>query len=135
MRGSGLLLARAAADHVGTPFRMGGRERATGVDCVGLVVVSLQALGREVAPLPHYSLRQTDIGRFLTIATNTGLLACVKPLNQGDILLLRPSPAQWHLAIYGEDTRTIIHAHAGLRRVTKSWLPEDWPIERSWRLD
>ena len=50
----------------------------------------------------------------------------------GDVLLLRPGPAQVHLAIVGAGG--LIHAHAGLGRIVLTPPPLPWPIERHWRL-
>jgi len=130
----GRSLAAAASRFVDTPFQLGGRNPATGLDCVGLVVASLEAIGRKVGPTPHYGLRQTRLEALSLLAASSGLKAGPSKGQIGDVILLRPSPAQWHLAILGHNSQ-IIHAHAGLRRVVAGPLPQDWPIERRWHLD
>lgn len=126
-------LAEAARDLVGTPFRAGGRCRKRGVDCIGLVALSLEAAGRTIEPLPRYAMRQSTIEALLPLARAAGLRPAPGIFEAGDVLLLRPSAAQYHLAICNA-RGGIIHAHAGLGRVVIGGLPA-WPVLRSWRLD
>ena len=126
-------LADAARTLLGTPFRAGGRCARRGVDCVGLVALSLSAIGRDVAPLPCYNLRRSTIASLLPFVRAAGLDQVTGPHMVGDMLLLCPSAAQYHLAICSGDS-IIIHAHAGLRRVVAGALPAHWPIARVWRL-
>lgn len=50
----------------------------------------------------------------------------------GDVLLVRPGPAQVHLLVCARDGR-FVHAHAGLRRVVAMPGPHGWPVLRHWR--
>lgn len=133
MTRAGEQLAAAAGAMAGTPFRLGGRDPVTGLDCIGLVVAALEAIGRPVATLPSYTLRQFDIQRFLVFAQTAGLLSTDTQPIAGDVLLLHPSPSQCHLAI-SLSRRGIVHAHAELRRVVISPAPLPWPVTRRWRL-
>jgi len=54
-------------------------------------------------------------------------------LEDGDVLVFAPGPAQLHLAIVAPGGG-IIHAHAGLRRVVRTPFPLPWPIIGHWRL-
>ncbi len=130
---TGARLEAAAAALLGVPFRLGGRDPASGLDCVGLITAALEASGRQIGPLPRYSLRQFDLSRFLAIADKIGLRATNDTGQIGDILLLRPSPMQHHLAILRGDGG-IVHAHAELGRVVITPHPLPWPITRCWRL-
>jgi len=126
--------AAAAEALVGTPFRFRGRDRTTGLDCVGLVLAALSDIGRKPAELGGYAMRQTNPSRHFEVA-----LACgFRPfdgnaLEPGDLLLTLPGMAQVHLLVLGPDGR-FIHAHAGLGRVVRAPAPCPWPIERIWRL-
>jgi len=133
MTGPGAALASAASGLVGARFRLGGRDPATGLDCIGLVVAALEMVGRPVAVLPAYTLRQHDLHRLLDIAPGAGLQPAPGGEARGDVLLLRPSPSQWHLAI-SLGSAGIVHAHAELRRVVITPPPLPWPVMRRWRL-
>jgi cell wall-associated NlpC family hydrolase len=129
-----LALAHAAQDLLGTPFRLRGRDARTGVDCIGLVSVALARTGRHPPRLPDYAMRNLDLARFARLLPEAGFVHCESALSAGDLLLLRPSAAQFHLAIVGP-SGLLVHAHAGLGRVVSSHpasLP--WPIEARWHL-
>ena len=108
--------ARAAEALAGTRFRLGGRAPAHGLDCVGLVLAALAKTGRSIPAVRGYALRNAAIARWSDAFDAAGLAAAAAPVRRGDVLLLRPGPAQWHLAIAVDGAR-IAHAHAGLRRV------------------
>lgn len=130
-------LAEAAEDFVGVPFRLFGRDSRYGLDCVGLVAAAFARSGSAVPAPSGYALRNTDIAPFLPFAAQAGLVPCEGKPERGDVLLLAPGPAQHHLAIAtGPDS--IVHAHAGLRRIVLQPLATDpahgTPILRAWRL-
>lgn len=50
----------------------------------------------------------------------------------GDILILNVAPFQIHVAIDAGDG--IVHAHAGLGRVVRMALPDDWRTLERWRV-
>lgn len=125
--------AQAATNLVGIPFRPGGRSPVLGVDCIGLVCIALAGVGREVATLPNYAMRNLCIERFCVLATSLGLERANGAQRIGDVLVLNPSCAQFHLAIVA-NSGSAVHAHAGLRCVTASPLPLPWPLIASWRL-
>ena len=129
----GFKLADAACEFVGQPFRFGGRDPATGLDCIGLIVAALERTGRKISVLPAYTLRQHALSPFLALTESVGLKPTNAPPERGDVLLLRPSPSQFHLAI-GLGEQGIIHAHAELRRVVITPPPLPWPVARRWRL-
>jgi cell wall-associated NlpC family hydrolase len=131
--GRRLAFAAAAESFVGSPFRFRGRDSKTGLDCVGLVAAALSQLGDSVPELAPYSMRQRDFDVQLGRASVAGFAEVVGLLEAGDLLLLRPGPAQVHLAIVG-GSAGLVHAHAGLGRVVMTPLPCPMPIERHWRL-
>lgn len=127
-------LADAALALVGCPFRLHGRDPATGLDCVGLVSAALATSGARPA-VPHgYGLRNTRINQWLPLAKRSGLVAAPGPMRAGEILLIALAHCQHHLVI-AADHATVIHAHAGLRRVVLQPRDPAWHIQAKWRRD
>ena len=125
-------LAGAALALVGTPFRLHGRDPSRGLDCIGVLEAAASSCGVPVRLPNGYALRSRRLPELAAIAGSLSLGAASGAIRAGDVLLLRPGPCQHHLAIaVGE--RRIVHAHAGLRKVVASVLPETWPIARRWR--
>jgi cell wall-associated NlpC family hydrolase len=129
---SGEALAAAAERFVGAPFRLHGRDPERGLDCVGLVLAALETVGRR-ARIPAYRLRMREIGGLVAAASEAGLVEVSGPITAGDVLLVRPGPAQHHLAIAASGGG-FVHAHAGLGRVVLTPAPLPWAEERRWRL-
>ncbi|MFN4134304.1 MAG: peptidoglycan endopeptidase [Novosphingobium sp.] len=122
-------LADAALELVGLPFRLHGREPASGLDCVGVVAEALRRTGRAVSVPEGYSMRTASVARFLGCAEQSGL----KPVDSdGDVILCMASPIQPHLLVAVRDG--YVHAHASLGRVTFMPPPLDWPVIAQWRL-
>ena len=126
-------LAEAAEALVGAPFRLHGRDPATGLDCVGVIVAALRASGRRVVDSRGYGLRNGSVAPLLDLAEANSLNQAQGAIEPGDILLVRPGPGQHHLLI--ATGAGFIHAHAGLRRVVAQPGPLPWPIERRWRIE
>lgn len=126
-------LADAACQFIGAPFKLGGCSPDTGLDCVGLVVCSLHLIGRDTYRPSGYRLRNASIDQFLTLAELNGFQPSDSKEQRGDLVLVRPGPAQHHLAIANGDGR-YVHAHAGLRKTAITQLPEDWTALNRWRL-
>ena len=127
-------IAQAAKALVGVPFRLHGRNPATGLDCVGVVVAALATTG-DRRPFPcDYRLHMRDVTRFTLRAGEFGLIACHGQPFPGDIRLFHVGPCQHHVAICAGNGR-LIHAHAGLRRVVESPSLTSWLLVGHWRLD
>jgi cell wall-associated NlpC family hydrolase len=133
MSAPGEAVAAAAEALVGSPFRLHGRDPASGVDCVGLVAYALAAAGaRPVAPA-GYGLRNLGITQWLPLAKRSGLIPTNgEALRRGDVVLITLAHCQHHLVI-GADSQNVIHAHAGLRRVVRQPMDPDWQIGAKWR--
>ena len=130
---TGETLVKVALELVGTPFRLHGRDPATGLDCIGVIAAALGACGRQ-AELPNgYALRNRRLPEFGAFAAGCGLVAVTGPVAAGDVLLVQSGPGQFHLLI-AAGNGGFIHAHAGLRRVVRSEAPLDWPVIAHWRL-
>ena len=132
MTDAGEALAKTARDLIGCPFRLHGRDPATGLDCVGLVSVVLQRNGARPAPPSGYALRNLDIAHWLPLARQSGLLPSPGPIRAGDVLLIALAHCQHHLAIV-VDALCVVHAHAGLRRVVLQPRDPAWQINAKWR--
>jgi len=133
MTGPANLLVEAARRFVGAPFRLHGRDPATGLDCVGLVAAALAAMGRTPIVPRTYALRNSDITNLLGFAAANGFEDIGGPVEPGDLVLVRPGPAQFHLLI-AERSGSFIHAHAGLRRVVRMPGPLGLTVHRHWHL-
>lgn len=129
----GARLARAAEALLGCPFRLHGRDPASGLDCVGLVAAAMTDSGLTPLAPTGYGLRNLTIGQWLVFAQRSGLTRASGPVWPGDILLLRLGPCQHHLMV-AIDAGTVIHAHAGLRRAVRQPLECGWQITARWRI-
>jgi cell wall-associated NlpC family hydrolase len=129
----GAALARAAEALIGTPFRCHGRDPASGLDCIGLVFASLAAIGRMPVAPAGYAMRNQSIDHWLGCAPASGLAAVKGQIARGDVLLMQPSAVQHHLMI-AASADSVIHAHAGLRRVVCQPLANQPAITAHWRL-
>ena len=132
MTAPGEALAEAARALIGSPFRLHGRDPATGLDCVGLVSAALAASGVRPAVPTGYSLRNLDIAQWLPLAQQSGLVPAPGAICAGEVLLIALAHCQHHLVI-AADAVTVIHAHAGLRRVVLQPLDPAWQVHAKWR--
>jgi cell wall-associated NlpC family hydrolase len=120
----------AARAMVGVRFRLQGCDPATGLDCVGLVWAAYAAVGvRMVRPL-DYPLRG-----WMRERVEAGLVAAgffrAADAEIGDVALVALAAGQYHLGLIGP--ASLVHAHAGLRRVVETPLDNNVATER-WRL-
>jgi len=126
-------LGEAALALMGSPFRLHGRDPATGLDCVGLVFASLAAIGRRPVAPRGYGLRNLSIDQWLDLAERSGLERAPGPVGADEVLLVALGYGQHHLMITtGRDE--VVHAHAGLRRVVSHRLDPDSAIGAKWRV-
>jgi cell wall-associated NlpC family hydrolase len=96
---AGGAIVAAAERYLGIPYRWGGSDPATGLDCSGLVQLALRDLGVKV---PRTSVEQSRVGQ------PVGSLAEARP---GDLLFWassRPGQAN-HIGIYVGDGK-MLHA-------------------------
>lgn len=123
-------IERAARDLIGIPFKLHGRDRGTGLDCVGVVAEVVRATGRQPVVPEGYSLRNAGVSHFLKFASANTLMPTD---HSGHIVLCMVNPIQPHLLV--RVSGGFVHAHAGLRRVTFMPDPLPWPITMQWNLD
>ncbi len=111
---------------IGTPFRLHGRDPATGLDCVGLIA----CVADHDAPPTGYAMRGGSAESWTALLDLFAIRRKRSPITAGDILLLEAGSAQFHLGIFTGDG--LIHADAGLRRVVETPGPVRWPIHGIW---
>ena len=122
--------AKRALALVGTPFRPQGRDRAHGLDCVGLCLAVYHLPAGLVRD--DYRLRGNHREELeATIADHFRKVAAAR-LKQGDLLLMRPAADQLHLGI--TTVGGFVHADARLRQVVEAPGRPGWPIIGTYRL-
>lgn len=130
MSGPGLAIAAEAL--VGVPFRLHGRDPASGLDCIGVFAAAMAGMGRPVAVPNGYTMRLRDIAAFRPLATGFGFAETGGDILPGDVLMFAVGPVQFHLGIAAAGGH-FIHAHAGLRRVVIGPADADWQPAGHWR--
>ncbi|AMO72772.1 hypothetical protein [Sphingorhabdus sp. M41] len=118
----------------GARFCLHGRDEETGLDCIGLAQKCLLAGDFECDAPNGYSIRggcEQSINKFMA-ETGFTRFPPESELCEGDIILVRPSPVQWHFLIRAEDG--FVHAHAGLGKVVYCPGDSPWPIVAIFRL-
>lgn len=126
-------LARASEGLVGVPFRLHGRDPETGLDCIGLLSAAMAIGGAPIALPTGYPLRLRELAQWLPDPAELGFGKALSAFRPGDVVLLQPGPAQFHLAI-ADHMLGWVHAHAGLRRVVRDAALPAGTIAAHWRL-
>lgn len=129
----GQQLAKEAANFIGVRFQLLGRDPNHGLDCVGLITCSLEAIGCKPVIPSGYRLRNSDPYTWINCAERSGLTPVRGPVATGDVLMLYPGPGQYHLII-AETANVAIHAHASFRRVVRQPMSLAESCEAHWRL-
>lgn len=126
--------AGAAIQLVGVPFRLHGRDPATGLDCVGVAYCALHQIGRFVSLPNDYKVCGGNIANFDEWAIQAGFVAVDSDTSMrcGDIILCATAVSQHHLMVWAGNG--FVHAHASLRRVVLMPAPSPWPVLAHWRM-
>ncbi len=124
----------AARAMVGARFRPQGCEPETGLDCVGLVWAAYAAAGYGAVRPAAYPLRGWSEERIVAALEEAGLrrVSGGAAVRAGDVALLTLPARQFHLGLIG--AHSVIHAHAGLRRVVEAPLEAAWRAAAHWHL-
>jgi hypothetical protein len=114
---------------VGVRFRPQGRDAATGLDCVGVIVAGFALPNESVRKDyrirgPHRSVIEQGLAQYFRRVARTRA-------REGDVLLLAVARDQFHLAI--RTRRGFVHADAGLGKVVETPGAPPWPIAGVWR--
>lgn len=99
---------------VGTPFRLQGRD-SDGLDCIGLIAC-VHGLTEE-APRA-YAMCGTAAEKAMAVLDRLFVRRAAHVPEAGDIVLMQPGLDQLHLGLW--TGTSLIHAHAGLRRVVEA---------------
>ncbi len=127
-------LAEAAERMIGCRFRLHGRDAATGLDCIGLLAASLRKIGRPGDFPNGYRLRTGQWNDMPRLARDHGFAEASGETMPGDVVFVRPGPAQLHLLIAATRREWFIEAHAGLGRVVLRPGPPDGILVQRWRM-
>lgn len=125
-------LAAAAETLVGVPFRLNGRDPASGLDCIGVLAAALAACGKAREWPGGYRLRMASLDGWLPDPADFGFVPAEGAVQPGDAVMQHVGPAQFHCAIAVAGAQWV-HAHAGLRRVVRSPALPAGPIIHHWR--
>ena len=117
---------------VGVPFRAQGCDPAMGVDCVGLVWAAYAAIGRRVVRPRDYPLRGWARARVAAALEAAGFVPVDAEARDGDVALIAFAAGQFHLGLTGP--ASLVHAHAGLRRVVETPFDAGREDAALWRL-
>ncbi|MGE0109105.1 MAG: C40 family peptidase [Bdellovibrionales bacterium] len=113
----------AARSCIGTPFHHQGRQPSVGLDCIGLVVVSLKAVGVSVCDRQDYGVRPE--GGALVAALEAHGARAVSEISAGDILLFRYDNQPQHVGI-ATSSSSLIHAFAPVGSVVETGIGDYW---------
>ncbi|MBA2467042.1 MAG: C40 family peptidase [Sphingomonas sp.] len=119
-------MAKSYADRaralVGTPFRVQGREAATGLDCAGLIIVTFGLPSAQFRR--DYRLRgdhRLELARVIALHFRRMPRAQGRP---GDLLMLSVARDQLHLAV--QTDAGFVHADAGIGTVVETPGTPKW---------
>lgn len=121
-------LIAAARSYLGVPFRHQGRS-ARGLDCAGLVAVSLVAIGREPADVTAYGREPLDQGLRAMCVANFGEPVSKDEMRPGDVPLMQFRGEPSHVGIvtaYPEGGLALIHSYAQIRKVVEHRIDPEW---------
>ena len=127
-------MAETAISLCGSAFRLHGRDAKEGLDCIGLADQCLRAADAGCRTPNGYSIRGGSVQTIADFMAGIGFerFSPASGLQEGDIILVRPSPVQWHFMIRADDG--FVHAHAGLGKVVFCPGEPPWPIVSIFRL-
>ncbi len=128
------MIADKAMSLCGARFCLHGRDVEQGLDCIGLAEQCLIAARFDCDVPNGYSIRGGSEQAIAAFMAEAGFerFAPESDLCEGDILLARPGPMQWHFLIRAGDG--FVHAHAGLGKVVHCPGAAPWPIAAIFRL-
>jgi cell wall-associated NlpC family hydrolase len=118
----------AARSFAGVPFRHRGRSER-GLDCLGLIVVAMQAVGRLMADRASYGRNPVNDGIAEAARAHFGKPILLKNLRPGDVVLMQWHQQPNHVAIvtdYPGGGLALIHSLAG-KCVVEHRLADPWP--------
>lgn len=127
-------IVACARAHLGVRFAHQGRHPATGLDCLGLLIVASEAAGVKLQGMKPSMLDDRQYGarpdtEYLRAMLAQHLQPVARP-QFGDVLLLRVEGRPQHLALVTDypvvGELGMIHAYAIARRVVEHRLDDVW---------
>lgn len=118
----------AARGFLGVRWRHQGRS-TRGVDCAGLVICAMRAVGRDPVDVEGYGRVPYRAGLEDALAANLGDPLPVESMQVGDVALMRFAGQPSHVGIIGDyryGGYSLIHAFAQNRQVVEHGLDENW---------
>ena len=112
----------------GVRFRHQGRSRR-GVDCAGLLLVSMAAIGRPIADLEAYGREPLGGGLRAMMVTNLGEPIPKDEMRPGDMVLMRFLGEPSHVGLIGDylyGGLSLIHTFAQVRKVVEHRIDSEW---------
>jgi cell wall-associated NlpC family hydrolase len=122
------LFVATARGYLRTPFKHQGRS-ARGLDCVGLCLVSLDALGRPYFDAKAYSKYPRRQGLREALVRNLGDPVPLQSMREGDVALMRFKGEPSHVGIvthYPHGGFALIHSFAQMKEVVEHRMDEEW---------
>jgi cell wall-associated NlpC family hydrolase len=125
-----LALIAEARTYLSPPvrFRHQGRSRR-GVDCAGLLLVSMAAIGRPIADLEAYGREPLGGGLRAMMVANLGEPVPKESMQPGDMVLMRFRGEPTHVGLLGDylyGGLSLIHTFAQIRKVVEHRLDDEW---------
>jgi cell wall-associated NlpC family hydrolase len=118
-----MMMVAAARNCLGTPFHHQGRTPMAGLDCIGLVIVALRAIGWPITDCQDYAVRPDGKSLLAALEAHGGI-ATSWP-RAGDILLFRYDDQPQHVAMQTDEGH-MIHAFAPARGVVETSIDTYW---------
>ena len=109
-------------------FRHQGRTKA-GVDCAGLLLASMAALGRPITDLSAYGREPLGGGLRAMLVANLGEPVPKDEMRPGDVVLMRFRGEPSHVGLLGDylyGGLSLIHTFAQVKKVVEHRVDEEW---------
>lgn len=118
----------AARGYLGVRFRHQGRSMR-GVDCVGLCIVAMSAIGRPCFDAKAYSREPLTQGLRAALVRNLGDPVPHESMREGDVVLMAFVGEPSHTGIvtnYPDGGFAILHTFAQIRKVVEHRMDATW---------
>lgn len=136
MSAKGDIIAAAASDMVGTPFRHQGRNPKSGVDCAGVVLCAVWSAGCELPDCIGYG-PQPKADVLLAELQQRARRIHRDDAEPGDIMLFQyRADMPMHFAVLLAN-EYVVHAHGSTGKVIKHRLTPAWAarLHSIWRAE
>lgn len=123
-----LAFVAEARTYMGVRFKHQGRSRR-GLDCIGLPVVSLRAIGRQVWDSPAYGREAATQGLRDALVRNAGQPIPKDQMREGDIALMAFVGEPSHVGIitdYPDGGFALLHTFAQKKMVVEHRMDAQW---------